>query len=79
MYEKGLLEVKTDQKRTILAKKSVFRTSGGKPDQSISSAFLPAKSLLVPKPKPYETALNHALSLTFLLKQLAGGGGILYS
>ena len=37
MYEKGLLEVKTDQKRTILAKKSVFRTSGGKPDQSISS------------------------------------------
>ena len=38
--------------------------------------FLPAKSLLVPKPKP---ALNHALSLTFLLKQLAGGGGILYS
>ena len=38
MYEKGLLEVKTDQKRTILAKKSVFRTSGGKPDQSISSA-----------------------------------------
>ena len=40
MYEKGLLEVKTDQKRTILAKKSVFRTSGGKPDQSISSVVL---------------------------------------
>ena len=42
MYEKRLLEVKTDQKRTILAKKAVFRTSGGKPNQSISSAFVAA-------------------------------------
>ena len=35
--EKGLFVAKPDKKRTILAKKSVFRTSGGKPDQSISS------------------------------------------